>query len=247
MGHKSAVDAAGKRPTNKDLANQDLPATVAAGSAAIATRLQQAIVDGVYAHGARLPAERELAQHFGASRSTVREALRRLEEMGLLMRRIGSGTFVNYRPSPDGNYIAEHTSPLQLIEVRLAIEPRIVRLAAVNGTAHDLERMKEALERVEACQERETFSEADEQFHLLVAECTRNPLMVWLYQQINEVRSHTQWQGMKAQILTPKRISEYNRQHRALYDALKSRDVDAAVSMIETHLGKARQDLLGVS
>ena len=80
-----------------------LPATVTGGSAAIAARLQQAILDGTYAYGARLPAERELASHFGASRSTVREALRRLEERRLLTRRIGSGTFVNYRPSPDGS------------------------------------------------------------------------------------------------------------------------------------------------
>ena len=223
-----------------------LPATVTGGSAAIASRLQQAILDGTYAHGARLPAERNLASHFGASRSTVREALRRLEERRLLTRRIGSGTFVNYSPSPDGSYIAELTSPLQLIEVRLALEPRIARLAAVNATGRDLDRMAEALERVEAADtDRDTFSSADKQFHLLLAECTRNPLMVWLYQQINDVRSHSQWNSMKIKILTPKRISQYNRQHRQLYEALRSHDVEGAVGAMEKHLEKARQDLVG--
>ncbi len=226
--------------------NDSLPAAVTAGSAAIAARLRQAILDGTYAYGARLPAERELASHFGASRSTVREALRRLEERRLLTRRIGSGTFVNYRPSPDGSYIAELTSPLELIEVRLAVEPRIARLAAVNATGRDLDRMAEALERVEgAGADREAFSSADGQFHLLLAECTRNPLMVWLYQQINDVRSHSQWNSMKIKILTPKRISQYNRQHRQLYEALRSHDVEGAVGAMEKHLEKARQDLVG--
>lgn len=226
----------------------DLPATATGGSAAIASRLQKAILDGTYAYGARLPAERDLASHFGASRSTVREALRQLEERRLLTRRIGSGTFVSYRASPDGNYIAELTSPLELIEVRLAIEPRIARLAAVNATARDLGRMAEALERVESAgDDREAFSTADELFHLLMAECTRNPLMVWLYQQINDIRSHAQWASMKKKILTAERISDYNRQHRQLYEALRSRDVETAVAVIERHLENARRDLVGAS
>ena len=78
-----------------------LPAPVTAGSAAIAARLRQAILSGKYADGERLPAERDLAQHFEASRSTVRKALRRLEESHLVIRRVGSGTFVNHRPALD--------------------------------------------------------------------------------------------------------------------------------------------------
>jgi DNA-binding FadR family transcriptional regulator len=225
-----------------------LPSTAPGGAAGIASRLQQAILDGTYAYGDRLPAERDLAGHFDSSRSTVREALRRLEERGLLVRRIGSGTFVDYRPSPDGSYIAELTSPLELIEVRLAIEPRIARLAAVNATARDLDRMAEALVRVEgAGDDQEAFSNADERFHLLLAECTRNPLMIWLYQQINDVRSHRQWNTMKGKILTAKRIAQYNRQHRQLYEALRGRDVEVAVATIEAHLEKARRDLVGAS
>jgi DNA-binding FadR family transcriptional regulator len=89
-------------------------------------------------------------------------------------------------------------------------------------------------------------SRADEQFHLSLAEASRNPLMVWLYRQINDVRSHAQWDGMKDKILTGQRIDEYNLQHRALYDALCSRDVETAVKIVTDHLEKARRDLLGV-
>ena len=223
-----------------------LPAPVTAGSAAIAARLRQAILDGKYADGERLPAERDLAQHFEASRSTVREALRRLEANHLVTRRVGSGTFVNHRPALDRSDIAEMTSPIELIEVRQAVEPQMVRLAVVNATQRDLERLGEALGRVESCgDDRERFSRADEQFHLMLAECTRNPLMVWLYRQINDVRSHALWDGMKDKILTATRIAEYNRQHRELYEALCNRDVDATARMIAAHLDKARRDLLG--
>jgi DNA-binding FadR family transcriptional regulator len=232
--------------TPPDADDAILPAAVTVGSAAIAARLRQAILDGRYADGERLPAERELATHFDASRSTVREALRRLEEMSLVVRRIGSGTFVTCRPALDKSNIAEVTSPVELIDVRLSIERQITRLVAANATARDLERVGVALDRVENCGgDREVFSRADEQFHLCLAEASRNPLMVWLYRQINDIRSHAQWDRMKDKILTGQRIDEYNRQHRALYDALCSRDADTAVKIVTDHLEKARRDLLG--
>ena len=225
----------------------ELPASVPGGSAAIAARLRQAILDGNYAYGERLPAERDLAEHFSASRSTVREALRRLEESHLVTRRIGSGTFVSYRPTLGGDdNIAELTSPLELVDVRLGIEPHMARLAVVHATARDLDRLNEALRRVEASgEDQEYFSRADEQFHLLLAECTHNPLMVWLYQQINEVRSHAQWESMKDKVLIGPRIAEYNKEHRDLFEALRTRDADAAVGIIRSHLEKARRDLVG--
>jgi DNA-binding FadR family transcriptional regulator len=227
-------------------ADNDLPTASGAGAAAIATRLREAILGGRYAHGERLPAERELTEHFGAARGTVREALRRLEEMGLVDRRMGSGTFVNHRAGPGEEDIAEHTSPIELVDVRLAIEPEIVRMAVINATARDLKRLEAALVECEAAGgDSEAFSQADEQFHRALAEATRNPLMIWLYGKINDVRGHSQWNAMKGKILTGARIGEYNTQHRMLFEAVRSRDMDAAVGTIINHLGEAREDLLG--
>lgn len=226
---------------------RDAPLPGAAGGAAvIAAQLRRAILDGTYGFRERLPAERELASHFGASRSTVREALKQLEEGRLVTRRIGSGTFVNYSAGETEDEIADRTSPLELIDVRLAVEPTMARMATVNATARDLERLAEALRQVEACgADREAFSQADSQFHLMLAECTRNPLMVWLYRHINDVRTHAQWSRMKDKILSPDRLVEYNRQHHALFEAISSRDVETAVSIISEHLEKARRDLVG--
>jgi len=223
-----------------------LPPTTAQGAAAIAARLREAILGGAYARGQRLPAERHLAEHFGTSRSTVREALRQLEAMALVSRRIGSGTFVDGAGAAVQGHVAENTSPLELIEVRQAIEPQMARLAVLHATARDLETLAETLAALESCRhDRELFSSADERFHLALADATGNPLMAWLYRRINEVRGHDQWNEMKRKILTPENIDLYNGQHRELYGAIRRRDVDAAVRCIEAHLEKAQRDLLG--
>jgi DNA-binding FadR family transcriptional regulator len=226
--------------------NAKLPRTTARGAAAIAAQLHEAILKGTHAHGQRLPAERHLAVHFGTSRSTVREALRQLQEMALVTRRIGSGTFVNRPAEPGEAQVAENTSPLQLIEVRQAVEPHMARLAVAHATARELEALRDALAALENCgADQELFSSADERFHLALAEATDNPLMVWLYRQINAVRGHAQWGEMKRKILTGANIDLYNAQHRELYEAIRRRDVAAAVRCIDQHLDKARRDLLG--
>lgn len=219
---------------------------VAGGANAIATKLRSAIVEGRYTYRERLPSERELAAQFSAARGTIRSALRQLEQMNLVTRRAGSGSFVSYRGYADHEDIAELTSPLELIEVRIAIEPALARLAVVNANAQDVERMGESLRRLEeGGADPETFSAHDESFHLALAESARNPLMLWLYRHINEVRGHAQWAARKDTVLSPQKIKLYNRQHRALYTAISRRDVDEAEKAIREHLTQARADLIG--
>jgi DNA-binding FadR family transcriptional regulator len=216
------------------------------GSAWITTQLRQAILGGGYTHGEKLPAERQLAEAFDASRTTVRAALDQLEEERLVVRRVGSGTFVHHRGQEALGDVAELTSPVELIEVRLGVEPQMARLAVLNATARDLDRLADALEKMEQRSiSPESFTLLDEQFHLLIAECTHNPLMVWLYRHINEIRTHAQWTAMRDKILTPERIGEYNQQHRNLYDAIRSRDVESAVAIVTAHLHYARRQLIG--
>lgn len=218
------------------------------GAAAIATELRKAILEGRYQDRERLPAERDLAAQYRASRSTVREALRQLEQANLVSRRVGSGTFVIYNQARKlglDEDIADITSPLELIEVRRAVEPEMAALAVVHAAGRDIERLREALERVERCGDSDSFTRADAQFHQVLAECTSNPLMIWLYAHINEVRGHSQWNAMKDKILTSESIAAYNKQHRELFEAIVRRDREAAVRAISSHLEKARRDLVG--
>ena len=93
--------------------------------------------------------------------------------------------------------------------------------------------------------DQDLFTRLDSEFHLQLARCSRNPLIYRLYQQINTVRAHAQWEQMKQIILSSEKIDFYNQQHRAIVEALRQRDVQGAVEQISRHLETARQDLLG--
>ena len=216
-------------------------------SSRIASALRRSILDGEYIYNDRLPAERRLASMFGAARGTVREALRQLEQMNLVTRKIGSGTYVRHREREQHEEIAEHTSPIKLIEVRLAMEPDMARLAVTNANSRNIRKLNHALSKAEAAiNSPNIFSEADEEFHLALAECSQNPLMVWLYSHVNEVRSHNQWNARKDKILSPEKIRSYNQQHRELFEAVNSRDAERASDVLTLHLNEARSDLIGI-
>src|SRR3984957_16748729 len=114
----------------------------------VAAQLRPAILCGRYMPGEKLPAERQFASSFGASRATIRTALNRLEAERLVTRRLGAGTFVNFRGPGDSEGIAELTSPLELIEVRLGIEPKMVHLAALNASGQDIARLDATIARM---------------------------------------------------------------------------------------------------
>ena len=213
----------------------------------IAASLKSAIMEGQFAFNERLPPERDLAQEFESSRGTVRSALQKLELENMVSRKIGSGTFVTYRGSNLEEDIERIVSPLELIDVRISIEPHIARMAVVNATARDLEQLEQALLAVEASAgDSERFTQTDAAFHLTLVECTGNALMIWLYQHINNIRRHRQWRSVKDKILSDERINRYNQSHRLIFEAIRSRDADTAARHMTAHLYSARDDLQGV-
>jgi len=222
------------------------PLQVTTGSAGVFNRLRDAIVSGDYSYNERLPSERDLSETYKAARGTVRAALQQLEEANLVKRKFGSGTFVAFRHEFEQVDIAEETSPLELIETRLAFEPYMVKMVVMNANNRDLKRLEEALEQAVGTEsDPNAFSAADESFHLMLAACSQNPLMIWIYQRINEIRSHNQWSARKNNILTPEKIRAYNAEHRALLEAIRQRDHIRAAEIIKTHLKQAKQDLIG--
>src|SRR2546423_5618457 len=122
------------------------PVSVARASSSIADQIRQAIVTGKLAQGERLPPERELAEQFGVSRVTVRDALRSLEAMGLLEVKVGArgAAFVT---APTGSKVAQTmsdmvlmsaTTPEEIVEARLIVELGTVTLACARATPEDL-------------------------------------------------------------------------------------------------------------
>lgn len=218
------------------------------GAFSIARELERVITSSTYLHGQQLPTERELANTFDASRTTVRKALAMLEDQRLVQRRPGSGTYVNYQAGTSQHDIAEKTSPLELIEVRAAIEPQMARLAVLHASAVDLEKLQgliKELQTAEQAADAERYAAVDEQFHLAIAAATSNPLLVWLYEQINVIRTHALWAEMRQKIITQENMRIYNKQHVAVVRAIQSRDAAAAAETMVQHMEKARNDLIG--
>lgn len=214
-------------------------------SAEIATALRRQIAAARFALNERLPPERSLAEHYGVARGTVREALRQLETAGFVARRAGSGTYVTWSESAQTRSIVETTRPLELIDARFAIEPHMVRLVVLHATDYDLEKVEAHMLRMErAGADRDVFADADEAFHLELARATQNPMIVWMMEKVHEVRSHEQWAHMRVLTLKPEVIEHYNRQHRAIVDAIRARDAERAAQAMKAHLTTARGTLV---
>ena len=223
----------------------DGPNRIGVTTSKVAAQLRRRILEGEYSYEERLPAERSLAEEFDVSRGTIRSVLQILEQQHLVTRQIGSGTYVSHREVTNQQEISSITSPLEMVEVRIAIEPQMVRLAIANASSRDLEEMRDALRQCEACGgDSEKFARADTAFHMALAHCSKNKLMYWLYERISEVRRHSQWRSMKSKLLTPERMDYYNSQHHALYEAIASRDTTRAVNLIKDHLYGVQDDLL---
>ena len=215
------------------------------GARALATAIDGAIQRQVYKYGERLPAERELASHYEVSRGTLRSALTLLEQQGLLERKVGSGTFVRPAPEADNtSHFADITNPMQLMQVRDMLEPAVVELAVHHAAGRDLEVLRDALTRVEAATTAEQFSIADEAFHQAIAQACGNPLMIWIYEQVNEVRRHELWRASRGKVLSRENMGQYNAHHRALFEAISHRDAQAAKAAMLEHLTKAGEDLI---
>lgn len=219
---------------------------VTTGASGVFNRIRAAIINGDYAYNARLPSERSLAEQFSVARGTIRAALEHLERANLVRKKFGSSTFVNYNTKFEQEDIAEETSPLELIEARLAIEPHIVKLVVSNANNRELRNLEEALENVlHSTHNANTFSSADESFHLMLAYCSQNPLLIWMYQRINDIRSHTQWSHRKMNILTSSKMNQYNEQHSELVRSIIRRNMEEASNLMVRHLTQAKRDLLG--
>jgi len=214
------------------------------GAGDIAVYVRRRITGGELLNGERLPPERAFAEQFGVSRGTVRDALRRLEEAGFVEKRPGSGTYVAYTEVETAS-IARSTSPLELIDTRYALEPQIVRLAVLNATERALAKAERALDVMERSEhDADAFAVGDETFHLALAECTRNAMLVWITERVSEVRNNAEWSRMRQLTLSPTMIRRYNEQHREVFESVRRRDAERAARAMRVHLDLARKSLV---
>jgi DNA-binding FadR family transcriptional regulator len=229
----------------------------AEGAKVLASYLEDAILSGRLGGGVKLPAERELSDKFGASRGAVRRVLTSLKARGLITQSVGSGTFVlpgatapvagaaSADVAPVPTRVVVQTSPAELMEARLLIEPLMPRLIVRYATAADFTKMVDCLERSEAAPSIEEFEHWDGELHKTFALATHNSFFLRVLELTNEVREQGEWGRLKRTSLTPERRREYEEQHRAIVEALRDRDAAMACDLLVAHLRQIQHNLFG--
>jgi GntR family transcriptional repressor for pyruvate dehydrogenase complex len=212
----------------------------------IVQQIEESITSGELKEGDQLPAERELAQQFGVSRTAVREAVKTLREKGLVEAYPGRGTFITNGTARSIQQTLDRMirsgqaeGTVHLTEVREILEPEIAALAAQRVDEEMLSAMREAIAVMDvARKDSEEFIEGDLDFHLALAEAAGNPLILSLIDSIvgllREQRTRTYFvEG------GPER-GQYH--HRRILEAIEHRDAVGAREAMRAHLLQVRED-----
>ena len=212
----------------------------------IVRQIEDSILKGELTAGNQLPAARDLAKQFGASRTAVREAIKSLQEKGLVDAYPGRGTFVtNGTPNSMRRSLdqilkgGEESGMASLVEARDILEPEIAALAAVRADDQDLAAMQEAVEVMDrAAWDSSAYIEADLDFHLALAEAAANPIVLSLIDSIVGLLREQRLRTYRVEG-GPERGQHH---HKRILEAIRRRDPQGARAAMQAHLTQVRED-----
>jgi GntR family transcriptional regulator, transcriptional repressor for pyruvate dehydrogenase complex len=219
-----------------------LPVEIGRMSGAIVEQVRNLIHKGRLRPGQRLPSERDLAERFGVSRVTVRDALRSLETMGLVDIRVGAagGAFIT---APSVQVVGEgirdmlmtgNISPEQVAEVRLIVELGIVDLANARASDTDVAALKDVCSRSEEALGRGKYDVAlSTEFHSVLASATHNPAVEMVAALFRGPLSMHVVRAKEDPEVSHKRSVD---EHIRLTAALEARDLPEARRVMAEHL-----------
>ncbi|WP_150306150.1 FCD domain-containing protein [Pseudomonas saliphila] len=225
----------------------------------IVAKLEGMILEGTLRAGERLPAERVLAEQFGVSRPSLREAIQKLAAKGLLVSRQGGG---NYIAESLGSTFSDPLLPLlednpeaqrDLLEFRHTLEGACAYYAAQRATEPDRQRLTEAFEALQACYtgagkaSRAEEGAADARFHLAIAEASHNAVLLHTIRGLFDLLKRnvvTNIGGMYAQRTETRDM--LMKQHNELYRAIMAGKPDAARELSDQHIHYVQEVLADV-
>ena len=203
--------------------------------------------DGRLLPGQALPSERSLSEQFGVSRTVIREAVRSLEAQGVIEVLSGRGARVasvsadklgeTLQRYLHGAQAREHIGPADIAEVRSTLEIRLVELACERATSQELAEIDSTMKRMISANSVRSAAELDEAFHRLIASATHNELFVALLDPINATMFEIREKSLRLEGRKERAVA----QHAMILEALKVRDVSAAVAAMTDHLIDSRQ------
>jgi GntR family transcriptional repressor for pyruvate dehydrogenase complex len=206
-------------------------------------QLKDLIFRGHFKPGEKLIPERELALSMGVSRPTVREALNKLVNMGLIEHRQGQGTFVR-RPSENASQnplaaVVNGTDVglVDLLEVRLGLECNAVSLAARRATEEDLQALQSGLREMTAgISSGGLGSSADIAFHMAIAFATKNTVHVHIMKSLYDLLFFGIKENLQHLYSEPGNLDIIIQQHTDIFNSIRSRDPDAAYASMRRHI-----------
>jgi GntR family transcriptional regulator, transcriptional repressor for pyruvate dehydrogenase complex len=179
----------------------------------------------------RLPSERDLADQLNVKRHQLRKALETLRRTGDLepaRPKRAVAALPRY-----GEELIRLTNPLEVIELRLILEPSLARLASLRASPFEIARIADAA----TTQDHARSGEVDLAFHMAIASAARNHLAGEFYKMLRQVGVDARVQVAHTEPATcPKRIGQRDSEHRLIADAIARRDPDAAEAAMRSHL-----------
>lgn len=204
-------------------------------SSSVLNELEEEILSGRLPAGSKLPSERQLAEQYGVSRPTIRQALLTLAERHLIDIFPGRGSFVRslgVAPSPTFGIVSRrrHITPHHVVEARIAIERSAVQLAAERAEEHELSSMEAVLVRLEASEDRLEQVRLDLAFHYALARAAHNPVIDVLFGSIASLTTELMLRSVSDAAVR----SRSHPYHRTIFEAVRDgRAEDAAQAMFE--------------
>jgi GntR family transcriptional repressor for pyruvate dehydrogenase complex len=205
----------------------------------IAKQIIRLISTGELQPGQRLPSERDLCLQFGASRTSLREALRCLSIVGVLNARVGDGTSVAadgevfLRRIVEWRLITERHDVENLMEVRIALEGISAANAAVRASAEEIERFHDLLRKMKlAVKDARRFAVLDVEFHVALAKASGNALV---FDLVSLIRNHLV-RVLPKVLQLPHALPLVTREHTTIVEAIERRNPKAARAAMHAHL-----------
>jgi GntR family transcriptional regulator, transcriptional repressor for pyruvate dehydrogenase complex len=215
------------------------PITRTSISEEIAKQIIKLISTGELQPGQRLPSERDLCEQFGASRTSLREALRCLSIVGVLNARVGDGTSVAadgetfLRRIVEWRLITERHDVENLMEVRVALEGVSAANAALRAGEEDIKKFRDLLAKMKlAAKDARKFAVLDVEFHLALAKASGNALV---FDLVSMIRNHLV-RVLPKVLQLPKAMPLSTQEHIAIVDAIARHDASLARAAMHAHL-----------
>jgi DNA-binding FadR family transcriptional regulator len=212
------------------------------------TQLRAWLAQRPRAPGERLPPERQLCETLGVSRSELRKALAHLEAAGEVWRHVGKGTFIGSLPgveTADLAAAAARTSPVEVMNARLILEPALAAEAALNATGEDIAELRACLDGARLAESWRHYETWDNRLHRAIAASAGNLVMLTLFDSLNTIRRSVTWGRRRPADSRPPADHHSFVDHEAIFAAVSGRDPAEAAAAMRRHLATVRGNLLG--